>query len=69
MLTLDTFLASLAYSLLGIVVFVIAFVIIDLLTPASLRVEIIENRNTAVSILASAGAISIAIIIAAAIHG
>lgn len=69
MLTLDTFLASLAYSLLGIVVFVIAFVVIDILTPAKLQVEIVENRNTAVAILAGAGALSIAIIIAAAIHG
>ena len=68
MLTLETFLASLAYSFLGIIVFVISFVVIDLLTPASLRVEIIENRNTAVAVLAGAGAISIAMIIAAAIH-
>ena len=69
MLTLDTFLASLAYSFLGIVVFLLTFAIVDILTPAKLRVEIIENRNTAVAILAGAGALSIAIIIAAAIHG
>ncbi|MEO1730924.1 MAG: DUF350 domain-containing protein [Pseudomonadota bacterium] len=69
MLTLDTFLASLAYSFLGIIVFLITFAVVDILTPAKLRVEIIENRNTAVAILAGAGALSIAIIIAAAIHG
>lgn len=69
MLTLDTFLASLAYSFLGIFVFLITFVIVDILTPAKLRVEIIDNRNTAVAVLAGAGALSIAIIIAAAIHG
>ncbi|MEM6494863.1 MAG: DUF350 domain-containing protein [Pseudomonadota bacterium] len=69
MLTLDTFLASLAYSFLGITVFLITFVIVDILTPAKLRVEIIDNRNTAVAVLAGAGALSIAIIIAAAIHG
>ena len=69
MLNLDTFLASLAYSFLGIGVFLITFIVVDLLTPAKLRVEIIEKGNTAVSVLAGAGAISIAIIVAAAIHG
>lgn len=69
MLTLDTFLASLAYSFLGIFVFLVTFIIVDILTPAKLRVEIIENRNTSVAVLAGAMAISIAIIIAAAIHG
>jgi uncharacterized membrane protein YjfL (UPF0719 family) len=69
MLTLDTFLASLAYSFLGIVVFLLTFAIVDILTPAKLRVEIIDKGNNAVAILAGAGALSIAIIVAAAIHG
>lgn len=69
MLTLDTFLASLAYSFLGITVFLITFVVVDILTPAKLRVEIIDKGNTAVAVLAGAGALSIAIIVAAAIHG
>ena len=69
MLTLDTFLASLAYSFLGIFVFVIAFIVIDIITPTKLRVEIVENRNTGVALMASSVALSIAIIIAAAIHG
>lgn len=69
MLTLDTFLASLAYSFLGIFVFVIAFIVIDIITPTKLRVEIVDNRNTGVALMASSVAISIAIIIAAAIHG
>ena len=69
MLTLDTFLASLAYSFLGIFVFLITFVIVDIITPTKLRVEIVDNKNTGVAVLAGAMAISIAIIIAAAIHG
>ena len=69
MLTLDTFLASLAYSFLGITVFLITFAVVDILTPAKLRVEIIDKGNTAVAVLAGAGALSIAIIVAAAIHG
>ena len=69
MLTLDTFLASLAYSFLGIFVFLITFVIVDIITPTKLRVEIVDNKNTGVAVLAGAVALSIAIIIAAAIHG
>lgn len=69
MLTLDTFLASIAYSFLGIFVFLITFVIVDIITPTKLRVEIVDNKNTGVAVLAGAVAISIAIIIAAAIHG
>ena len=69
MLTLDTFLASLAYSFLGIFVFLVTFVIVDIITPTKLRVEIVEHKNTGVAVLAGAMAISIAIIIAAAIHG
>ncbi len=69
MLTLDTFLASLAYSLLGIAVFIVTFILVDLLTPGKLWLEIIEKRNTAVAILAGACALAIALIVAAAIHG
>lgn len=69
MLTLDTFLASLAYSSLGIVLFIVTFAVIDLISPAQLKKEIVDNRNTAVAIVAGAGALAIAMIIAAAIHG
>lgn len=69
MLNTDTFLASLAYSLMGIVVFIVTFVIVDLLTPGKLWQEIIEKQNRAVASLAGAVAIGIAIIVAAAIHG
>lgn len=69
MLNSGTFLASLAYSLMGIAVFVATFVLVDLLTPGKLWQEIIEKQNRAVAILAGAVALSIAIIVAAAIHG
>ena len=69
MLTLDTFLASLAYSFLGIFVFLVIFVIVDIITPTKLRVEIVDNRNTGVAVLAGAMALSIAIIIPAALYG
>ncbi len=69
MLNSETFLASLAYLLMGIAVFVAAFVLVDLLTPGKLWQEIIEKQNRAVAMLAGSVALSIAIIVAAAIHG
>ncbi|HET7231849.1 MAG TPA: DUF350 domain-containing protein [Longimicrobium sp.] len=59
--------AALVYALLGIVIFVFAFVVLDRLTPGSLWKEIIDEHNTALAVLSGAIAIGISIIIAAAI--
>ncbi|HEX6746683.1 MAG TPA: DUF350 domain-containing protein [Longimicrobium sp.] len=59
--------AALVYALLGIVIFVLAFVVLDRLTPGSLWKEIIDEHNTALAVLSGAIAIGISIIIAAAI--
>ena len=59
--------AALVYALLGIVVFVLAFVILDKLTPGSLWREIIDEHNTALAVMVGAISIGISIIIAAAI--
>ena len=69
MITLNTFLATLIYAGLGIVIFVVSFVLVDKLTPGELWKEIIERQNTAVALLAGAVAIGISSIIAAAVHG
>ncbi|MGE3692977.1 MAG: DUF350 domain-containing protein [Novosphingobium sp.] len=69
MLALTTFAAVVLYSLLGIVVFVVSFVLVDKLTPGELWAEIIERQNVAVAVLAGAVAIGISSIIAAAVHG
>jgi len=69
MLTLTTFLATLLYAVVGIVIFIISFVLVDKLTPGELWKEIIERQNMAVAILAGAVAIGISSIIAAAVHG
>lgn len=61
-------LAALVYALLGIVIFVVAFFVIDKLTPGTLAKELLEDQNTALGILMAGIAIAIAIIIAAAIH-
>ena len=69
MLTLATFLATMVYAGLGIVIFIVSFVLVDKLTPGNLWREIIERKNLAVALLAGAVAISISNIIAAAVHG
>ena len=60
---------SLIYSLLGVVFVVVAFLVIDRLTPYDLWKELIENRNQSLAIVVAAMCLSIAIIVAAAIHG
>ena len=60
---------SLVYSLVGILVFWLAFVVIDKLTPYDLWRELVEERNTALAIVIAAMCLGVAIIIASAIHG
>lgn len=59
--------AALIYALLGIIIFVLSFLILDKLTPGSLWKEIIDEHNTALAVLSGAIALGISIIIAAAI--
>lgn len=59
---------SLVYSILGVVVFWISFVVIDKLTPYALWKEIVENKNMSLAIVVGAMCLGIAIIVAAAIH-
>lgn len=67
--TLPLLLSTLLYAVVGIVVFVLGFVILDILTPGKLWEEIRVKQNVAVAHFAGAVAIGLAIIVAAAIHG
>ncbi|WDF73757.1 DUF350 domain-containing protein [Novosphingobium sp. KACC 22771] len=69
MLSTAIIIATLFYALLGIVVFVASFILVDKLTPGELWKEIIERQNMAVAILAGAVALGLSMIISAAIHG
>jgi uncharacterized membrane protein YjfL (UPF0719 family) len=60
---------ALVYAFLGIIVFVLSFVVIDRLTPYHLWKEIIEDHNVALAIVVGAMSLGICVIIAAAIHG
>jgi uncharacterized membrane protein YjfL (UPF0719 family) len=62
-------LASVVYSVLGILILVVSFFLFDKLTPGTLRKEILEDQNTALAILGAAFMLAVALIISAAIHG
>ena len=57
-----------AFAFLGILAFIVTFVIMDRATPYDLWKEIVEDKNTAHAILIGALSIGICIIIASAIH-
>jgi uncharacterized membrane protein YjfL (UPF0719 family) len=60
--------SALVFTVLGILVFVVAFVIMDKVTPYHLWKEIVQEHNMALAILVGAMSIGICIIIASAIH-
>jgi len=63
------FLGSILYALIGVLVFLVCFVIVDKLTPYHLWHQIVEEKNVALAIVVGAIAIAIRLIVAAAIHG
>jgi putative membrane protein len=63
------FLGSILYALIGVLVFLVCFVIVDKLTPYHLWHQIVEEKNVALAIVVGAIAIAIGLIVAAAIHG
>lgn len=59
---------SLVYSILGVIMVVVTFIIIDKMTPYDLWKELIEQRNQPLATVVAAFVLGIAIIVAAAIH-
>jgi putative membrane protein len=59
---------ALVFALVGIVIFVVSFFIMDKLTPYHLWKEIVQEHNMALAILVGAISLGICIIIAAAVH-
>jgi putative membrane protein len=68
MVPLANVVSALVFTFLGIFVFVIAFVVMDKVTPYHLWKEIVQEHNMALAILVGAMSIGICIIIASAIH-
>lgn len=66
---LQYILNSTIYSLLGITILVLAFVVIEKLTPRhNLWKEVVEKHNIALAIVAGFFMLAVAIIVASAIH-
>jgi len=65
----SSILGALIYSLIGIVLFAIAFLVITKISPFSIRKEIEEDQNTSLGIIIGSVIIGIAMIISAAVHG
>jgi putative membrane protein len=61
--------ASVVYSLLGLVMFGLAYKVLGVILPFSIRKELEEDQNTAVGIVLGCMMLGLSIIIAAAIHG
>ena len=64
----EALVSSAAFSLVGLLVFGIAFVLMGKLAPFSIRKEIEEDHNVALGIILAAFVIGLSIIIASAIH-
>ena len=60
--------AALVYATIGLVIFGLAFVVVDRLTPYHLWKEIIDEKNSALAIVVGAVAVGISIIVSSAIR-
>ena len=60
---------TLAFSILGILLFALAFWIIVKVAPFSVRKELEDDQNVALGIVIGAVIIGIALIVSAAVHG
>ncbi len=66
---LNAIIASVVFSIIGMVFFGIAFFIINKVAPFSIRKEIEEDQNTALGIVIGSVIIGVAMIVSAALHG
>ena len=66
---LPVLVTTLLFVLLGLVIFALAFIVIEKVAPFSVRRELEEDQNVAIAIVIAAVILGSALIIAAAIHG
>ncbi|HEX6806172.1 MAG TPA: DUF350 domain-containing protein [Terriglobales bacterium] len=59
---------AVVYAAIGIVIFALAFLVLDKVTPYNLWKEIVQEHNTSLAILLGAMSLGICVIIAAAVH-
>lgn len=68
-LTMKPIFNSLIFSILGIVILLLAYFLVEKLTPENTWKEIVEKNNVSIAIVFAAFIIGISMIISAAIHG
>lgn len=66
---LKPILNSIIFSIIGIVILIAGYFIIEKITPENTWKEIVHNKNTALAIVFAALIIGLSMIISAAIHG
>ena len=66
---LSTLITTLVFVVLGIIIFTLAFFVISMAAPFSVRKEIEDDQNIALGIVIGSVILGSALIIAAAIHG
>lgn len=66
---LDALIAALMFVIFGLIIFGVAYLILHLLMPFSIRKEIEVDKNPALAVIIGSLLISLAIIVAAAIKG
>jgi len=62
-------LASVVFSIFGLVLFGVSFFVFDKVTPGDLKKEILEKHNMAAAIVVAALILGISIIVGLSIHG
>jgi len=65
----EALISSAAFSIVGLLVFGLAFFVMDKLSPFSLRKEIEEDHNVALAIIMAGVIIGIALIVSSAVGG
>ncbi|CAM3948011.1 DUF350 domain-containing protein [Flavobacterium branchiophilum] len=68
-ITIKLVLNSIVFSIVGILILLCTYFIIEKITPENTWKEISQNKNTALAIIVGAFIIGISMIISAAIHG
>jgi len=61
--------ASIVYSVIGVIMFGLSFLVINGMTPFSIRKEIEDDQNTALGIVIAAVILGLSLIISAAVGG
>ena len=65
----ELIISTIIFSLIGIALFAIAFWVVTMVAPFSVKKEIEDDQNTALAIIIGSIIIGIALIVSAAVHG